>query len=325
MHSTAGLNDSFKVLNLLLDRGISVRRARPPCGRRSAAQETSSYGRPRGLLTAVARRQAWTSRRSKETIKQASHPVRRLRAWNVPAVPGAGTWTRDGPAGCSSILSFPYHVLMDAGDRRRASLNEQVRRHLPRTIRTVTITGGSGPEKPETARRSRWTSTPGNRSGIGKEGGRPPKTFVEKGGTLVALGDATDFAIEKLKLSVRNVVSKKTTREFFCPGSTLKVRFANNNPLAYGMPAEGLVLFFDSPAFEIVPGGFNDRYETVVRYADRDLLQSGWLIGGENLVKKSGMLSARCGEGKAVLIGFRAQHRAQTHGTFKLFFNALVR
>jgi len=30
------------------------------------------------------------------------------------------------------------------------------------------------------------------------------------------------------------------------------------------------------------------------------------------------------GQGKVVMIGFRPQHRVQTHGTFKLVFNSLV-
>jgi hypothetical protein len=62
----------------------------------------------------------------------------------------------------------------------------------------------------------------------------------------------------------------------------------------------------------------------VVRYAARDLLQSGWLVGEDTLANTAGMVIAHQGSGKFVLIGFRTQHRAQTYGTFKLLFNSLI-
>ncbi|MFQ6054092.1 MAG: peptidase M14 family protein, partial [Candidatus Bathyarchaeia archaeon] len=165
---------------------------------------------------------------------------------------------------------------------------------------------------------------PEYRSGIGEEGVEALRRFVEDGGTLVALNRSCGFAVETLGLKVRDVLAGVPSKEFFCPGSTLHARVDLSHPLGYGMPGESLVFFWDSPAFEVLPSGFNDLYEIVVSYPDGDILQSGWLIGEERLRRRAAMISARVGEGRVVLIGFRAQHRAQTHGTFKLLFNSLL-
>jgi hypothetical protein len=154
--------------------------------------------------------------------------------------------------------------------------------------------GGEGRGRPAES------TPPEYHSGIGSDGVNALKAFVQKGGTLVTLGGATAFGIEKFSLPVRNVLASRATKDFFCPGSTLRATFDNRNPLAYGMPSEGLVLFHYSPAFEVVPNAFNERYGFIVRYADRDLLQSGWLIGEENLAGKLGMVAATYGAGRVV-------------------------
>jgi hypothetical protein len=148
---------------------------------------------------------------------------------------------------------------------------------------------------------------------------------VEKGGMLVTFGEASGFAIEKFGLGVRNVIANLSSKEFFCPGSTLKVKFDNSHPLAYGMPSEGFVVFYSSQAFAITSSQNSERYESVARYQDKDILQSGWLIGEDHLLKMPAMVNVKQGKGQVVLIGFRTQNRCQTHGTFKLLFNTMIR
>jgi hypothetical protein len=162
-------------------------------------------------------------------------------------------------------------------------------------------------------------------SGIGREGTEALKEFVKNGGTLVVLGESWEFAKEAFDLKIRNVAAGYSYKELFCPGSTLKVSFDNTHPLAYGMPSEGVVLNRNSPVFEVIPGRFNEDYQTVVRYLDKNLLKSGWLIGEKKIAKKSAMLTSKYDKGEVVVIGFRAQHRNQTDGTFKLLFNTIVR
>jgi hypothetical protein len=164
---------------------------------------------------------------------------------------------------------------------------------------------------------------PEYRSGIGDEGAEALKKFVEEGGTLVCFDGACEFAINTLKLKLTNALDGLPSKEFFCPGSTLHACVDPTHPAAYGMPADSLIFFWNSRAFKIVPSGENDKYEVVATYPEREILESGWLIGEGKLKRKAAMVVARHGEGKVVLIGFRPQHRAQTHGTYKLVFNSL--
>jgi hypothetical protein len=61
------------------------------------------------------------------------------------------------------------------------------------------------------------------RAGVGNEGIAALKEFVNKGGTLVALRGASDFAIEQFSLGLWNSLAGLNTKDFWCPGSTLRL------------------------------------------------------------------------------------------------------
>jgi hypothetical protein len=103
------------------------------------------------------------------------------------------------------------------------------------------------------------------------------------------------------------------------------VKVNNQNPYAFGMPEDALALFLaQGQVYETISGPASAGVDRMVTYRDRDILQSGWLLGEDAIANKAAMVSVEHGEGTVVLIGFRPQHRTQTHGTFKLFFNALL-
>ncbi|MGD2116576.1 MAG: M14 family metallopeptidase, partial [Acidobacteriota bacterium] len=151
------------------------------------------------------------------------------------------------------------------------------------------------------------------------------KGWVRGGGTLVLLDEASALAWEELGVPVANAVEGLPPEEYLCPGSTLRARFDTGHPLAYGMPGEALILNRWSPAFEIERSALNERISTPIVYPEdagpgESLLRSGWLLGAEHLEGKAAALDVEYGDGRILMIGFRSQHRAQTHGTFKVFF-----
>ena len=146
--------------------------------------------------------------------------------------------------------------------------------------------------------------------------------FVRAGGTLICLNRSTAFAIEHLKLPVRNALQGLGRQEFFAGGSLLNVKVDPSQVLMAGLAPTTAVFFNSSPAFETMVGF---RGAVLAQYADTGSpLASGYLLGEEHLRGKAAALEVQHGDGRVMLIGFRPQWRGQTFGTFKVIFNALT-
>src|SRR5439155_1452477 len=88
--------------------------------------------------------------------------------------------------------------------------------------------------------------------GLGDEGVRALRAFVQEGGTLVALNDASRFAAEQLLLPVRNVLEGVADDEFYAPGSIFRLELDTADPVARGMPAQSVAWYESGPAFEVL-------------------------------------------------------------------------
>jgi hypothetical protein len=161
--------------------------------------------------------------------------------------------------------------------------------------------------------------------GLGKEGVRALREFVARGGTLVALNNASDFAIEQFGLPVRDVTADLKRTEFYCPGSILRTYLDTTHPLARGMERESIAWVEDSPVFEIKSDPLAlVRVKLVARYPDSGTpLLSGWLLGAERIRGKAALVEVGVGEGRVYLFGFRPQYRAQSLATYPLLLNAI--
>src|SRR5205085_12102754 len=79
--------------------------------------------------------------------------------------------------------------------------------------------------------------------------------------------------------------------------------------------------FERGPAFDTKTGFRGTVLATYSR--ERNPLASGYLLHPEVIQGKSAALEVFYGSGRVYLFGFRPQWRGQSHGTYKLFFNAI--
>ncbi len=158
------------------------------------------------------------------------------------------------------------------------------------------------------------------KGGLGDAGAAALRAFVADGGTLVALNEASEWAIEALSLPVRNVLAKLPNKDFYAPGSLLRVVPNASHRWARSFNPDHAIWFESSPAFEITDP---TRATAVASYPDTDPLLSGWLLGAEKLHGRAALVDVTMGRGRVVLFGFRPQYRAQSTATYPLLWEAL--
>ncbi len=168
----------------------------------------------------------------------------------------------------------------------------------------------------------------GFRGGIGEEGVDHLKAFVRGGGTLVTLERGDAVVLEHFDVPVRDALDGVSRSELFTPTSLLRTELDLEHPLTSGSPAEVAAKWAGGRAYE--PTGWDGeagRVHTVGRWATdpEQLLMSGLIVGAEHLAGKANILDVEYGSGRIYMYGFRVQHRAQTTGTFKLLFNAMMK
>ena len=164
---------------------------------------------------------------------------------------------------------------------------------------------------------------PEYRGGIGELGVESLQKFVADGGTLIALGAAADLVIDRWPIAVRDVKRALRREQHYGPGTILRIQIDASQPLGYGMASDTYGFYNNSPFFVPIEGPGAPKTTIVARYPMHDVVASGWLKGEEFMAGRAAVVSIDMNPGRVVLFGLRPQHRAQTHATFPLLFNAL--
>ena len=206
-------------------------------------------------------------------------------------------------------FQIPFQSILDS-DMRRADLRSRFDAIiLPSQSESQIISGLKKGEYPD-----EFTG------GISETGVENLRKFVEEGGTLICFDASCEMAIKRFNLPLKNVLAGLKRSEFYNPGSIVSLEVDTAQPLAKGLRKQTPAYFINSSAFE---SSDESRVKVVARYAAKDALLSGWIVGEKYLNGKIALAEIEQGKGRIVLFGFRPQHRGQTWATFPFIFNSL--
>jgi hypothetical protein len=283
------------------------------------------------------RAQAWAAEHGLEVVGVSAAAVRNLErhATQLPRIAVLHTWTRTQDDGWVRYtfdhFGIPYTYLGDdklrqGGLRERFDvilLPTQGRQTTGRTI----FQGIDPKHSPLAYTRTDEFPTHGTpdssddiTGGMGFQGLAALQDFIQRGGTFITLGTATNLPLE---FGLVRGVGTSPPRDLFVPGSIVRGRAElRRHPITYGYDASMPVFHQFGPYLSVPPA---QHGQVILRYAPTaEVFLSGYVSHPAQLAEQPAVVSMPVGQGHVVMFGFNPLHRFQTHGTFGMVWNALL-
>ncbi|MDE3197316.1 MAG: hypothetical protein KGN84_13280, partial [Acidobacteriota bacterium] len=158
--------------------------------------------------------------------------------------------------------------------------------------------------------------------GMGLEGALELRRFVEEGGVLVTLGDASAFPAE-FGLT-RSIEAARPSAQFYAPGPIVNAEVLRPaSPIFYGYPDKTLPVRWSGGPLLTVPR--TDEKQILMRFPGGDSnVLSGLMRGANEIRNRPAIVDVPVGQGTVVMFATNPCYRWQNFGEFRMLFNTIL-
>jgi hypothetical protein len=166
-----------------------------------------------------------------------------------------------------------------------------------------------------------YGSSPDIRGGMGLAGLEELRKFVEAGGTLITLGEASAVPGE-FGLTPQVEVSRPT-KAFYAPGPIVTAKVLKpKNPIFYGYPEGPMTVRWASAALLSLP--LREQNNVLLSFPGGDkAVQSGLMVGASEVKDRPAIVDLPVGEGQVLMFATNPVYRWQNFGEYRMLWNAL--
>jgi hypothetical protein len=158
--------------------------------------------------------------------------------------------------------------------------------------------------------------------GMGLEGVLELRKFVEQGGLLITLGEASAFPAEFG--ITRTIDAGRPSTQFYAPGPIVQATILQpTNPIFYGYTEKTIPVRYANGPFLTVPRV--DRKQVLMQFpGGDDNVLSGLMKGANEIKNKPAIVNVPVGQGRVLLFATNPCYRWQNIGEFRMLFNAIL-